>query len=142
MNVHAKKTLEKAKEQSYPKTASQAARNRAAVFYEWDFRQTKRQRVMDNALAEMRAEKIARGLGGGIQLPHDMVTACELVLINVKSFTNGGRPDGCVDSNNTSTNASKKKQELTFDLVGWSCQMRLHFLSTKVSGKVDFFVCF
>jgi len=117
MNVQAKKALEKAKEQAFLKTASRAARNRAAVFYEWDFRQTKRQRVMDNALAEMRAEKIARGLGGGIQLPHDMVTACELVLINLKNLPDGGRPGGGVGSNNASANASKKKREVTLDLV-------------------------
>ena len=46
-----------------------------------------------------------------------MVTACELVLINVKNCPNGGMSDDGVGSNKASTNTSKKKRKLKLDLI-------------------------
>jgi symplekin len=88
MTIQADKAFAMAKQQAALRTAGRAARNRAALFYEWDQseadKQSKRQRETDDALAKLRAAKVARGLGNGIQLPTNMVDACELVLLNIK----------------------------------------------------------
>lgn len=73
-----------------------AARNRAAIFYEWDTsadnsRAAKRKRDTDDAEARVREAKMARGLGSGIQLPTSMVDAAELVLLNLENLA-GKRP--------------------------------------------------
>jgi len=89
MELQANKAYAAAKQQAALKTAGRAARNRAAIFYEWDQseevkRVSKRQRATDDALAQMRAAKAAKGLGNGVQLPASMVDACELVLLNLR----------------------------------------------------------
>lgn len=86
--LKAEKALKVAKQQAALKTASRKVRNRAAVFYEWEQsgqeRTNKRQRETDESLAKMRAAKVARGLGSGIQLPVNMIDACELALLNLQ----------------------------------------------------------
>lgn len=88
MEVQADKALKMANQANALKTAGRAARNRANMFYEWDSsegdkRSSKRQRETDDALAKMRAAKMARGLGHGIQLPQNMADAVELVMANL-----------------------------------------------------------
>jgi len=86
-------------------------RNRAAVFYEWEQseqeRTNKRQRETDESLAKMRAAKVARGLGSGIQLPVNMVDACELVLLNLQHLPKA-RPQ---------PQKTKKEREVNLDYI-------------------------
>ncbi|GKY96677.1 hypothetical protein MPSEU_000627300 [Mayamaea pseudoterrestris] len=90
METQAIKALSMAKQANALKTAGRAARNRANIYYEWDVdetgRQSKRQRETDDALAQMRAAKAARGLGHGIHLPTNMTEAIELVLLNLENL--------------------------------------------------------
>lgn len=88
MEIQADKALAMARQSTALKSAGRAERNRANMYYEWDEseldkRVTKRQRETDDALAQMRAAKAARGLGHGIQLPTNMVDAIELILANL-----------------------------------------------------------
>jgi symplekin len=89
MEAQATKALNMARQANALKTAGRAARNRANMYYEWEAaeesgRHTKRQRETDDALAQMRAAKAARGLGHGIQLPTNMADAVELVFLNLQ----------------------------------------------------------
>jgi Domain of unknown function (DUF3453). len=91
MKIQAEKALRMATQAASLKTAGRAARNRAAVFYEWegtalaemDAFGSKRKRAGEDKLEQMRAAKAARGLGNGIQLPKNMVDACDLILLNL-----------------------------------------------------------
>jgi symplekin len=101
MQIQADKALKVAKQQAELKKAGRAARNRAAIFYEWeaapDERSSKRQKRTDDALAQMRSARAARGLGGGIQLPSSMTDACELVMLNIDNLPDQ-RPPGAAAS--------------------------------------------
>lgn len=81
MEIQADKALSMAKQANALKTAGRAARNRANMFYEWE--STSKKRETDDALAQIRAAKKARGLGHGIQLPQNMSDAVELVMVNL-----------------------------------------------------------
>jgi symplekin len=109
MSLQADKALAMAEQTAALKTAGRAARNRAAMFYEWDAsedkRVSKRTRETDDALAKMRAAKAARGLGHGIQLPINMVDGVELVLVNILNLPKT-RPTGPPKS---------RKRPVTFD---------------------------
>jgi len=88
MQAQAERALQASRQQLDLMKGGRAARNRAAIFYEWDTsadntRAAKRQRDTDDAEARVRAAKVARGLGSGIQLPSNMVDASELVLLNL-----------------------------------------------------------
>lgn len=88
MQAQAERALQASRQQLDLMKGGRAARNRAAIFYEWDTsadntRAAKRQRDTDDAEARVRAAKVARGLGSGIQLPSSMVDASELVLLNL-----------------------------------------------------------
>lgn len=91
MKIQAEKALRMATQAASLKTAGRAARNRAAVFYEWEGTAlaemetfgSKRKRAGEDKLEQMRAAKAARGLGNGIQLPKNMVDACELIFLNL-----------------------------------------------------------
>jgi symplekin len=112
MTIQADKALKMAAQTSALKTAGRAARNRAAMFYEWDDsedkRTNKRQRETDDALAKMRAAKAAKGLGNGIQLPSSMVDSVELVLLNLEHLP-PQKPSG--------GNVKNRKRPITFDYV-------------------------
>ena len=103
MEPQAEKALSMAKQANSLRTAGRAARNRANIYYEWDTsgggegRSSKRQREQDDALAELRAKKAARGLGSGIQLPVNMSEAVELVLANLTHIPST-RPTGSAKS--------------------------------------------
>ena len=101
MQIQADKALKVAKQQAALRKAGRAARNRAAIFYEWeaapDERSSKRQKRTDDALAQMRSARAARGLGGGIQLPSSMTDACELVMLNIDNLPDQ-RPPGSAAS--------------------------------------------
>lgn len=91
MGSQAERALQASRNQLNLMKGGRAARNRAAVFYEWDqsadaSRAEKRQRDTDDAEARVRSAKIARGLGSGVQLPTSMADACELVLLNLKNL--------------------------------------------------------
>jgi symplekin len=91
MQAQADRALQASRQQLDLMMGGRAARNRAAIFYEWDTsaddsRAAKRQRDTDDAEARVRAAKMARGLGSGIQLPTSMVDACELVLLNLNNL--------------------------------------------------------
>ena len=91
MKAQADRALQASRQQLNLMKGGRAARNRAAVFYEWDTtaddsRAAKRQRDTDDADAKSRAAKMARGLGSGIQLPTSMVDACELVMLNLDNL--------------------------------------------------------
>lgn len=111
MTMQADKALAMAEQTAALKTAGRAARNRAAMFYEWDAsedkRVSKRSRETDDALAKMRAAKAARGLGHGIQLPSSMVDGVELILANLLHLPST-RPAGASKS---------RKRPITFDFV-------------------------
>lgn len=127
MEIQAKKASAMARQQAALKTAGRAARNRAALYYEWDKsvasdttmtaeeflqksiqgRKDKRQRDTDDALAKMRAAKLARGLGRGIALPKSMVDCCELILLNLSHLPDS-RPRDL---------GKKKKFPMTFDYL-------------------------
>lgn len=111
MEIQADKALKMASDQAALKKASRAARNRAAIFYEWeaapDERSSKRQKRTDDALAQMRSARAARGLGGGIQLPTSMADACELVLLNIDNL-----PPQRPPSSGASADSSKRPTDL------------------------------
>ena len=91
MQSQAERALQASRQQLDLMKGGRAARNRAAIFYEWDTsaddtRAAKRQRDTDDAEARVRAAKMARGLGSGIQLPSSMVDAIELVLLNLENL--------------------------------------------------------
>lgn len=91
MKAQADRALQASRQQLDLMMGGRAARNRAAIFYEWDTsaddsRAAKRQRDTDDAEVRVRAAKMARGLGSGIQLPTNMVDASELVLINLNNL--------------------------------------------------------
>jgi symplekin len=91
MEIQADKALTMARQANSLKTAGRAARNRANIHYVWeasenDGRVGKRQRETDDALAQMRAAKAARGLGHGIQLPTNMSDAVDLILANLENL--------------------------------------------------------
>ena len=101
MQAQAERALQSSRQQVDLMMGGRAARNRAAIFYEWDTsaddtRAKKRQRDTDDAEARARAVKIARGLGSGIQLPSSMVDACELVILNLSNLP-PKRPPGKVE---------------------------------------------
>ena len=87
MEIQADKALSMARKATALKTAGRAARNVEKMYYEWEAadsdRVSRRQRETDDALANMRAAKAARGLGHGIQLPSSMADGVELVLANL-----------------------------------------------------------
>ena len=110
MDVQADKALAMARQATALKTAGRAARNRANMYYEWDAsesadRLSKRQRETDDALAQMRAAKAARGLGHGIQLPTSMADAVELVLLNLQHLP-ASRPAATAGKDSAGATAS------------------------------------
>jgi len=111
MEVQADKALKMASEQAALKKANRATRNRAAIFYEWeaaaDERSSKRQKRTDDALAQMRSARAAKGLGGGIQLPTSMTDACELVMLNIDNL-----PPQRPPSSGASADSSKRPADL------------------------------
>jgi symplekin len=114
MGAQADKAIDSARNAAALKTAGRAARNRAAMFYEWDDsaadkRVTKRQRETDDDLAKMRAAKAKRGLGHGIQLPSNMVDAIELILLNLSHIPPSRPP--------APKNAKERKVPVTLDYV-------------------------
>lgn len=114
MGVQAEKAVAAAQQAAALKTAGRAARNRAAMFYEWDDsegdkRVSKRQRETDDALAKMRAAKASRGLGHGIKLPTNMVDAVELVLLNLSHLPSTRPPAG--------KSSKTRKAPVTLDFV-------------------------
>lgn len=112
MSIQADKALKMASQTAALKTAGRAARNRAAMFYEWDDsedkRTNKRQRETDDALAKMRAAKAAKGLGNGIQLPSSMVDSVDLVLLNLAHLPSQKPIGGTVKN---------RKRPISFDYV-------------------------
>ena len=88
METQATKAFSMAEKAESLKTAGRAARNRANIYYEWETSEkgTKRQRETDDALAQIRAAKKARGLGHGIQLPVSMTDQLELILTNLHNL--------------------------------------------------------
>ena len=149
MAVQATKALNVARRQAALKTAGRAARNRAALMYEWDNtassavydeRDAKRRRTADDALAKLREDRAARGLGRGIQLPPSMVDACELVLANLRHLPasrppggplpSGRRPftlDRAVDAvmtNGTSLSSDESRWYARDGGTAWTVEMR------------------
>ena len=61
------------------------ARQLANLAYEWEAADTGAKRKADDDLANMRASKIARGLGNGIQLPVSMSDSVDLILLNLEN---------------------------------------------------------
>ncbi len=121
MKIQADKAMNMAKQAAHLKTAGRAARNRAAVFYEWD--QSKMEEIDDSsrkrkaagydALEKMRMAKLARGLGNGIQLPTSMVDACELILLNLSHLPSSR---AVVTAKEKKTQSEqKRKKRLNFD---------------------------
>lgn len=113
METQADRALNASKQQLNLMKGGRAARNRAAVFYEWDTsaddsRAAKRQRDTDDAQARVRAAKMARGLGSGIQLPTSMVDACELVLLNLDNLPPKRPPVA---------SSRQRKQQIDLDFV-------------------------
>jgi symplekin len=97
MEAQAERALDASRKQLNLMQGGRAARTRAQIFYEWDTsadlsRAKKRQRDTDDAEARVRAAKLARGLGSGIQLPTSMSDACELVLLNLKHLPSSRPP--------------------------------------------------
>jgi symplekin len=114
MGVQADKAVAAARQAAALKTAGRAARNRAAMFYEWDDsegdkRVSKRQRETDDALAKMRAAKASRGLGHGIKLPTSMIDAVELIVLNLPHLPSSRPPVG--------KSAKARKTPITLDFV-------------------------
>lgn len=112
MKAQADRALQASRQQLDLMMGGRAARNRAAIFYEWDTsaddsRAAKRQRDTDDAEARVRAAKMARGLGSGIQLPTSMVDACELVLLNLTNLPSKRPPVA----------ASSRKHPINLDFV-------------------------
>lgn len=97
MQAQAERALEASTKQLNLMKGGRAARTRAQIFYEWDqtadlSRAKKRQRDTDDAEARVKAAKLARGLGSGIQLPTSMSDSCELVLLNLKNLPSSKPP--------------------------------------------------
>ena len=125
MKIQADKALRMAKQAASLKTAGRAARNRAAVFYEWDNEivapggnemdslSSKRKRAGDDKLEQMRAAKAARGLGNGIQLPSSMADACELILLNLGNLPS--RAAATVTKSKSQLSDQKRRRPFTFD---------------------------
>lgn len=122
MKIQADKALRMAEQAASLKTAGRAARNRAAVFYQWEGGATsemdtvgsKRKRAGENKLEQMRAAKAARGLGGGIQLPKNMPDACELILINLANIPSS-RAAAIVGDKKSKVQHEKRSRPFTFD---------------------------
>ena len=113
MEAQADRALKASKQQLNLMRGGRAARNRAAIFYEWDTsaddsRAAKRQRETDSALEHARAAKVARGLGGGIRLPASMVEATELVMLNLENLAPKRPPVG---------SAGQRKRRVDLDFV-------------------------
>ena len=113
MQTQADRALQASKQQLNLMKGGRAARNRAAIFYEWDTtadvsRAEKRQRDTDDAEARVRAAKVARGLGSGVQLPTSMVDACELVLLNLENLPSKRPPI---------SSAAQRKRPIDLDFV-------------------------
>ena len=113
MGPQAERALEASRKQLNLMKGGRAARTRAQIFYEWDTstdlsRAKKRQRDTDDAEARVKAAKLARGLGSGIQLPTSMSDACELVLLNLKHLPSSRPPV---------PPSVQRTQPVTFDLV-------------------------
>lgn len=113
MEAQAERALEASRKQLNLMKGGRAARTRAQIFYEWDqstdlSRAKKRQRDTDDAEARVRAAKIARGLGAGVQLPTSMSDACELVLLNLKHLPTSRPPV---------SSSVQRTQPVTLDLV-------------------------
>ena len=127
MKIQAEKALGMAKQAANLKTAGRAARNRAAIFYEWDSAKEegnemvelskKRQRAGDDALEKMRAAKAARGLGSGIQLPKNMADACELILLNLSNLPSSRAAAIKGDKKSQIKSDMKRKRPFTFDYL-------------------------
>ena len=153
MSVQADKAHNAAKQQAALKTASRKVRNRAAVFYEWDQsveeRTTKRQRETDDALAQLRAERKAKGLGNGIQLPNNLIESCELVLQNLTNIpatrptqSKKGRTntlDYVVDAIMSNGASLKRDAGRWYDRDGgeaWSCEVSNSLVRLDLSENV------
>jgi len=133
MEIQADKALKMAKQAAALKTAGRAARNRAAIYYEWegggdqsndmnntnmkvDALSSKRRRAGDDALERMRAAKAARGLGNGIQLPNSMADASELILINLGNLPSSRAAATIGDKKSKSqTSDQKRRRPFTLD---------------------------
>lgn len=113
MEAQAERALDASRKQLNLMKGGRAARTRAQIFYEWDSsadlsRAKKRQRDTDDAEARVRASKLARGLGSGIQLPTSMSDACELILLNLKNLPSNRPP---------SSSSVQRTQPVSLDLV-------------------------
>ena len=113
MGPQAERALEASMKQLNLMKGGRAARTRAQIFYEWDTstdlsRAKKRQRDTDDAEARVKAAKLARGLGSGIQLPTSMSDALELVLLNLKHLPTNRPPV---------SSSVQRTQPVTLDLV-------------------------
>jgi symplekin len=123
MKIQADKALRMAKQAASLKTAGRAARNRAAVFYEWEGGAanemetdgSKRKRAGQDKLEQMRAAKAARGLGNGIQLPKSMADACELILLNLGNLSSS-RTAASIGDKKKSKSMSEQKRRKPFTL--------------------------
>jgi symplekin len=113
MEDQAERALKASRQQLDLMKGGRAARTRAAIFYEWDTsadasRAEKRQRDTDDAEARVRAAKIARGLGAGVQLPTSMSDSCELVLLNLKHMPSKRPPVA---------SSAQRKQPVSLDVL-------------------------
>ena len=123
MNIQADKARNMAEQAARLKTAGRAARNRAAVFYEWDQSggqnkdiddsSRKRKAAGNDALEKMRLAKLARGLGNGIQLPKSMSDACELILVNLSNLPSSRV--AVTSKDKKSQGDQKRKKKMNFD---------------------------
>ena len=121
MKIQADKAMNMAKQAAHLKTAGRAARNRAAVFYQWDNSKEaemndssrKRKAAGYDALEKMRMAKLARGLGNGIQLPNSMTDACELILSNLSNLPSS-RVAVTAKEKKTQSD-QKRKKKINFD---------------------------
>ncbi len=123
MKIQADKAMNMAEQAARLKTAGRAARNRAAVFYEWDQSgqskeiddsSRKRKAAGNDALEKMRLAKLARGLGNGIQLPKSMSDACELILLNLSNLPSSRVSVTSKDKKSQSMDQNRKKK-MNFD---------------------------
>jgi symplekin len=87
LESQAEKAFGVAKQQEKLRNSSRAARNRANLMYTWEDADTvgsKRKQQAEDAIAKIRASKMAKGLGNGIQFPHSMSDMVDLIMLNIE----------------------------------------------------------
>jgi symplekin len=130
MKIQADKALRMATQAADLIKGGRAARNRAAVFYQWEGDAaaaggaandmgalslgSKRKRAGENKLEKMRAAKSARGLGNGIQLPKNMPDACDLILLNLGNIPSS-RAAATVGDKKSKVQHEKRSRPFTLD---------------------------